>query len=1284
MQTAQAWFTGGPSGSDQQKSSSSLLADWNSYAASRSAEEDGSSALGFDLEAAVRTANDKVSGTFSVVSKSVREIPGSFQTATSSVPSGKALMYFAMFLASGVFFIFIAFTMFLPVMVLMPQKFAICFTLGCGFIIGSFFALKGPKTQLAHMTSKEYGRYYLRIHGTTQLCAFCFLFHHSGSGARILRNFILPRWFHWTQVSFFGSHIVYTEVFWEMIRKAANSSFLCCIAIDDQGLALLQWKNALNSSTDSLSSWKPTDPNPCKWYGVACSPSSQVTGLSLKTMNLHGPLPSNFGALKSIKTLVISGANITGPIPKSFGDYQELSFLDLSNNQISGEIPPELCRLSKLEYLALDSNSLQGVIPLDIGNLSKLSYLTFYDNDLAGEIPSSIGKLSELEVFRAGGNENLKGQLPAAIGNCSNLVMLGLAETGIYGDLPPAIGLLKKIQKIAIYTSFLSGPIPGEIGNCSELTSLYLYQNSLSGSIPPELGRLQKLRNLLLWQNSLVGSIPLELGQCGELIVMDLSVNLLTGSIPRNLGWLSKLQQLQLSTNQLTGGIPPELSNCTDLTDAEVDNNQLSGEIEIDFRKLQSLTLFYAWQNKLTGSIPASLANCRNLQSVDLSYNNLTGEIPAELFGLKNLTKLLLLSNQLSGFVPPEIGNCTNLFRLRLNGNRLAGTIPAEIGSLKNLNFLDMSENLLTGRIPPAISSCVGLQFLDLHSNGLMGALPESLPASLQFLDLSNNRLSGELNARVTHLPQLTKLILGKNQFTGSIPPELSSCSKLQLLDLGDNALSGDVPLELGRLPSLEISLNLSCNRLSGYLPPALSGLNKLATLDISHNSLSGDLSPISVLQNLISLNISFNSFSGELPDTPFFRKIPLSDLTGNRGLYISGGTAQTRSRRPSPSPALKLTMSVLISIGAVLLLSAAYALMRAHRGGSDVAGDGNWEVTLYQKIEISIDEIIRGLTSANVIGTGSSGVVYRVGPVAVKKMWSAEDDGGAFRNEISTLGTMIRHRNIVKLLGWGKNRKMLLLFYNYLPNGSLSSMIHRGGKAAAGWEERYGIAVGVAEAIAYLHHDCVPAILHGDIKAMNVLLGSAFEPYLADFGLAKVMSGESTGECEGKSAAAGLPPRIAGSYGYMAPELANSMRGITEKSDVYSYGVVLLELLTGKHPLEPSLPGGAHLVQWVREHHRRRQDPAALLDTRLHGAPAYQLQQMLQVLGISVLCISARPDDRPSMKDVVVLLKEIRRPCETKESFGTAGSGGAGDPARATEMQGSSNCSFVMSDCSS
>ncbi|KAG0467329.1 hypothetical protein HPP92_018909 [Vanilla planifolia] len=129
---------------------------------------------------------------------------------------------------------------------------------------------------------------------------------------------------------------------------------LCCLSIDEQGLALIQWKETLHRSSGALASWDPSDPNPCKWFGVLCNPSARVVGIRLKAVDIHGPLPSNFQVLKSLETLVINGANITGPVPKAIGDYQELSLLDLSNNQISGEIPAEICKLAKLESLALD------------------------------------------------------------------------------------------------------------------------------------------------------------------------------------------------------------------------------------------------------------------------------------------------------------------------------------------------------------------------------------------------------------------------------------------------------------------------------------------------------------------------------------------------------------------------------------------------------------------------------------------------------------------------------------------------------------------------------------------------------------------------------------------------------------------------------------------------------------------------------------------------------------------------------------------------------------------
>lgn len=494
-------------------------------------------------------------------------------------------------------------------------------------------------------------------------------------------------------------------------------------------------------------------------------------------------------------------------------------------------------------------------------------------------------------------------------------------------------------------------------------------------------------------------------------------------------------------------------------------------------------------------------------------------------------------------------------------------------------------------------------------------------------------------------------------------------------------------------LPSLEISLNLSCNLLSGEIPSQFAGLDKLGSLDLSHNELSGSLDPLAALQNLVTLNISYNAFSGELPDTSFFQKLPLSDLAGNHHLVVGDGSDGS-SRRGAIS-ALKVAMSVLAAVSALLLVSATYMLARTRRGGGGriIHGDGTWEVTLYQKLDIAMDDVLRGLTSANVIGTGSSGVVYKVDTpngytLAVKKMWSSDETTtAAFRSEITALGS-IRHRNIVRLLGWAANGSTRLLFYSYLPNGSLSDLLHGGvakGAPASEWGAHYDVALGVAHAVAYLHHDCVPAILHGDIKAMNVLLGPAYEPYLADFGLARVLSGASSKLDPSK------PPRIAGSYGYIAPEYA-SMQQISEKSDVYSFGIVLLEILTGRHPLDPTLPGGAHLVQWVREHMQaKRDDVSELLNARLKGSAEADVHEMRQVLSLAALCVAHRADDRPAMKDVVALLKEIRRPApvddakqqQPSSALPAAAAGAA--PVLGAHSRGptSSSCSFAVSDYS-
>ncbi|KAK6148333.1 hypothetical protein DH2020_019245 [Rehmannia glutinosa] len=1061
--------------------------------------------------------------------------------------------------------------------------------------------------------------------------------------------------------------------------------------LNPQGQTLLSWKKTLNGSLEQLNNWDPIDENPCLWFGVFCNFKNEVVELNLHDMDLLGNIPSNLSSLKSsLNKLVLSGTNLTGTIPEEIGYLRELKTLDLSGNALSGEIPGWICHLEKLEQLLLNSNRLEGSIPGEIGNLTGLVELTIFDNQLSGEIPGSIGNLKKLQVIRAGGNKNLQGNIPQEIGNCTNLVLLGLAETSISGFLPSSLGMLKNLETLAIYTTLISGQIPPELGDCTNLRNIYLYENSLTGSIPGRLGNLRSLQGLMLWQNNLVGVIPPELGNCHELRIIDVSMNSLTGNIPESFRNLRLLQELQMSMNQISGKIPAEIGNCTALTHIELDNNQITGNIPSEFGNLPNLTLLFLWQNRLEGNIPSSLSSCRNLEAVDFSQNALTGPIPGGIFNLPKLNKLLLLSNNLSGIIPPEIGNCSSLIRFRASSNKITGNLPPDIGRLKNLNFLDLGSNRLSGFIPVEISGCKNLTFLDLHSNSISGNLPENLNqlVALQFLDLSDNLIEGTLSSSLGSLSSLTKLIFGKNRLSGSIPSQLGSCSRLQLLDLSNNKLEGLIPASLGKIPALEIGLNLSCNNLSGEIPEEITALDRLGVLDISYNQLSGDLGFLADLQNLVVLNVSHNNFSGHVPETSFFAKLPLSVLAGNPELCFlanecSSDKAQRRTWQGSEG-----------GDGGVAIITGRGTRDSDLGDGDDVELSGPWEVTVYQKLDLSIIDVAKCLTDVNVIGQGRSGMVYRAiipsgSTIAVKRFRSSEKHSGStFSSEITTL-SRIRHRNIVRLLGWATNRKTKLLFYDYLPNGTLGGLLHEGRGEKVEWEIRFKIALGVAEGLAYLHHDCVPPILHRDVKTHNILLGDRYEPCLADFGLARFL--------EDESGSFSAYPQFAGSYGYFAPEYA-SMLKITEKSDVYSYGVVLLEILTAKKPVDPSFPDGQHMIQWVHDHLKSKRDPVDIIDQKLHGHPDTQIQEILQALGVALLCTSNRPEDHPTMKDVVALLREIRHDqiaagggdqahkpvCKSSRNSEVSwNSSTSVTPAQLLVLQGSSNCSLAYSSSS-
>ncbi|KAL9237747.1 hypothetical protein vseg_012260 [Gypsophila vaccaria] len=1007
-----------------------------------------------------------------------------------------------------------------------------------------------------------------------------------------------------------------------------------------------------------LSGWNNVDPTPCGWACITCSPYQNVVQIDIRGVSLHQrAIFGNMSSFMFLRRLVLSSCNLTGSIPDDIGQVSTLLYADLSGNSLSGPIPRSIGRLRSLQGLALNSNRLTGSIPPEIGECLSLQSLLLFDNQLGGNLPPELGRITALQVLRLGGNKDVVGRIPDEFGDLGNLTVLGLSDTRISGVLPATLGKLSKLDTLSVYTTLISGEIPSELGNCSELVNIYLYENSLSGSIPLELGKLKKLESLLLWQNSLVDSIPSEIGNCSSLVSIDVSLNQISGQIPESIGGLSELQEFMISNNNVTGSIPAVFSNCSNLAQLQLDTNQLSGLIPPEIGALSNLNVFFAWANQLEGSIPSSLGSCMNLQSVDLSHNSLTGSIPAELFELKNLTKLLLISNDLSGSVPPEIGNCTSLMRLRLGHNRISGNIPREIGGLKKLNFLDLSNNRLSGLVPDEIGSCTQLEMLDLSRNNLGGSLPNtlSLLSDIQVFDASSNRFVGEIPASFGRLRSISKLILSKNTLSGKIPSSLGLCSRLQLLDLSNNKLYGDIPSDLCMIESLEIALNLSCNALSGPIPSQLSSLSKLSVLDLSHNKLTGPLNPLVGLDNLVSLNISHNNFTGFLPDNKVFHQLPLADFEDNEGLCsvgkdscffgkVAGSNDDRKSKR------LKLAISLLIAMTIAMVIMGIFAMIRARRNmkyddDSELGDSWPWHFTPFQKLNFSVDQVLRCLVDSNIIGKGCSGIVYRADidngeAIAVKKLWpttttpasNTEDTKSASRDsfsaEVKTLGT-IRHKNIVRFLGCCWNKKTRLLMYDFMPNGSLGTILHERSDNALEWDLRYQILLGAAQGIAYLHHDCVPPIVHRDIKANNILIGLDFEPYIADFGLAKLVN---EGDFNRSS------NTIAGSYGYIAPEYGYMMK-ITEKSDVYSFGIVVLEVLTGKQPVDPTIPGGVHVVDWVKQ----KKGGIEVLDPSMVSRPESEIEEMMQVLGIALLCVSTSPSERPTMKDVAAMLKEIK-----------------------------------------
>ncbi|CAN1234907.1 LRR receptor-like serine/threonine-protein kinase RGI2 [Linum perenne] len=513
----------------------------------------------------------------------------------------------------------------------------------------------------------------------------------------------------------------------------------------------------------------------------------------------------------------------------------------------------------------------------------------------------------------------------------------------------------------------------------------------------------------------------------------------------------------------------------------------------------------------------------------------------------------------------------------------LPTSFPTQILSFTKLRRLVLSRANLTGRIPGSISN---------------------LSNSLVELDLSFNSLTGGIPAEIGQLRNLQALSLNSNLLEGRIPGEIGNVSKLRKLELYDNRISGKIPAEIGELGFLEKFRAGGNSGIFGEIPPEISNCRSLVYLGLADTGISGRI-PIGFgrLKNLKILSVYTARLSGSIPPE-------LGNCSELESLFLYQNQL---------SGLIPRELGWLTKLRRLLL-------WQNNLTGSIPEVLGN--VSGLEVIDLSINSLSGMIPSSfdlshNFLTGSIPKSLFQLKNLS-QLLLISNNMSGVIPPDIGNCHGLIRLR-------LGSNS-----FSGEIPpEGSLAGLLHEK-EEFLDWEARYRILLGAAHGLAYLHHDCTPPIVHRDVKANNILVGQHFEAFLADFGIAKLV--DSSAECS-----SGVSNSVAGSYGYIAPEYGYSLR-ITEKSDVYSYGVVLLEILTGKQPTDSQIPEGAHIVNWVnKELREKRREFTTVLDQQLVIRSGTQLQEMVQVLGVALLCVNPSPGERPTMKDVAAMLKEIK-----------------------------------------
>ncbi|XP_052165323.1 probable LRR receptor-like serine/threonine-protein kinase At1g56140 isoform X2 [Oryza glaberrima] len=867
---------------------------------------------------------------------------------------------------------------------------------------------------------------------------------------------------------------------------------------------------------------------------------------------------------------------------------------------------------------------------------------------------NTVCRIVKLRVYAL----NVVGQIPAELEKLTHLANLNLMQNYLTGPVPSFFGKFP-MQYLSLAINPLSGPLPKEFGNLTNLISLGISLNNFTGNLPEELGNLTKLEQMYIDSSGFSGPFPSTISKLKKLKILWISDNDFTGKIPDFIGSLTNLEDLRLQGNSFQGPIPASFSKLTKLTSLRI-GDIVNGSSSLAFiSNLTSLNVLILRNCKISDNLGAvNFTKLSGLTLLDLSFNNITGEVPQSILNLNNLRYLFLGNNSLTGSLPDVKSSSLN--NLDFSYNQLMGNFPSWATSNNlQLNFVANKFNIRSNNnsILPSGLNCLQQDtpcFLgspeyysfavDSGSNrSVRGSDNNVYEADATSLGAASYYVTGQTQWGISNVgkfneaPNGSYLMYSSQQFQNTLDSELfqtarMSPSSLRYYGLGLENGNYTVLLQFAEFAYPDTKTWQSIGR--RVFDIYVQGDLKEKNFDVRKTAGGKSFIAVNkrynatVSKNFLEIHL-FWAGKGTccVPTQGYYGPmISALSITPNFTPTVRNGVPKKKS---------KAGVIAGIVIGASVLGSAAllgiFVLIKKRRKAARQQEElynlvGRPNIFSSAELKLATDNF----SSQNVIGEGGYGPVYkgklpdgRI--IAVKQLSQSSHQGKSeFVTEVATISA-VQHRNLVKLYGCCIDSSTPLLVYEYLENGSLDRALFGHSSLNLDWPTRFEIILGIARGITYLHEESSIRIVHRDIKASNVLLDTDLSPKISDFGLAKLYDEKKTH----------ISTKIAGTFGYLAPEYA--MRGhLTEKADVFAFGVVALETVAGRSNTDNSLDNDKiYLFEWAWGLYEREQG-IKIVDPKLDE---FDSEEAFRVIYAALLCTQGSPHQRPPMSRVLAIL---------------------------------------------